>query len=150
MPIYKAAGFEFIDEAQVLLIYTSGNARFTDFRSPSIMMNDDGRYREYNELVFTSDVRALGDDGTASRAAESMGELHGPDEHYKTAFVVRNDLDFGLARQFNSRRNRNEGSMQVFLDLESALDFIDVKDPALRETCVNTLQTLAAAFEETI
>ena len=93
--------------------------------------------RGFNELVDMTNVEAV-NPPTAdqlrsfSEFAASMDDVVGQS---KLAIVAQGDLDYGLARMFQSFREMNPNSkkvISVFRSLKDALEYLGIGDPGIQ------------------
>ena len=145
-----SVGIDWIDTEQLVIAYLPTDVNYDDIGEPAGSENADPRYRQFNELIIIQDVEGLSRRESGAEIASELSTTQGPDSHYKTAYVVSKAVDIGLIRIFNTYRGRDPQSADVFISLAPALDYLGVSDTATRETCLQSLQTHAAANGESL
>lgn len=143
-------GIDWIDERKLVIAYLSAEVRLRDMVEPATSEQADSRFRQFDELIVIQDAQRFSHHDRGTRMAMEMSETYGPDEGYKTAYVVKSAVDLGLVRIFNAYRGRHPDTVEVFLELDQALDFLGLSDAEFRADCYNRLRKHAEKFKENL
>lgn len=145
-----AIGVDWFDEFNLVVAYLPADVRLRDIVEPHQAEGADPRFRQFNELIVIQDAHRFSKSDRGTRMAMEMSETYGADEGYKTAYIVKGAGDLGLVRIFNAYRGRHPDTVEVFLEIDPALEFLGLSDGDVRTDCYNRLAKHAEKFNETL
>lgn len=137
-----------LDHEKLIVLYISAEAQLDEFLAHAVSAGDEPPFRKYNELIVVQNADAVSQTGSGGDVFEKMNDRFGPDSHYRSAFVVQSLLDFGLVRRFSAHRGRDPASIQVFMEIQPAFEFLGLDSTSSQAFCLEELSRFAQRFGE--